>query len=217
MGHDVEQDGGHLPGSHGEHVLQSLFDTRARAENFYRRQVAEHLTVPMREFIGRQEMAFVGTADASGNCDTTFRSGPAGFVRVLDETTLIYPEFRGNGVLASLGNILENPHVSLLFVDFFDDLAGLHVNGRATITTALDAHRRYGLAAADRTAPGRPAERWVKVDVEEAYIHCSKHIPRLARKDRKDGPRPASGDYFGLAREVAARPPREEERPTPTP
>ncbi|PZG51003.1 hydrolase [Spongiactinospora gelatinilytica] len=209
VGHDTRTDDCHLPGSHGEHVLQSLFATGERAENFYRRQFTERLTHEMREFIARQEMAFVGTSDAAGNCDTTFRSGPAGFVRVLDDSTLVYPEFRGNGVLASLGNILENPHISLLFMDFFDDLAGLHVNGRATITTALDAARRYGLADDDRTSPGRRVERWVKVDVEEAYIHCSKHIPRLARKDRKDGPRPAAGDHFGVARARAGASPRD--------
>jgi uncharacterized protein len=51
---------------------------------------------------------------------------------VLDEKTLAYPEYRGNGVMSSLGNISENPHVGLLFVDFTDKI-GLHVNGRARI------------------------------------------------------------------------------------
>ncbi|GAA3121293.1 hydrolase [Streptosporangium carneum] len=190
-------------------MLQRLFATRDRAERFYERQVVDHLTPHMREFVARQEMVFVGTSDASGNCDTTFRAGPPGFVRVLDGRTLMYPEFRGNGVLASLGNILENPHLSLLFVDFFDDLVGLHVNGAATITTAYDAARRHGLADEDMTAPGRRAERWVKVEVEEAYIHCSKHIPLLVRQDRRqrapEGRRPAGDDYFGVG-QVKARP-----------
>jgi predicted pyridoxine 5'-phosphate oxidase superfamily flavin-nucleotide-binding protein len=215
MGH--ETDSGGLPGSHGEHVLQSLFDTKERAHVFYERQVTEHLTSRMKEFISRQEMAFVGTSDAAGNCDTTFRSGPAGFVRILTDTRLAYPEFRGNGVLASMGNILENPHVSLLFVDFFDDLAGLHVNGKATITTALDAARRHGLTDDDRTTPGRRVERWVMVEVEEAYIHCSKHIPRLAKRDRRDGARPASGDYFGVAAARTADPVDEDGRQTLSP
>ncbi|MEV7005881.1 pyridoxamine 5'-phosphate oxidase family protein [Streptosporangium sp. NPDC051022] len=210
-------DGGEdLPGSRGEHVLQRLFATRDRARRFYDRQVVDHLTPHMREFVARQEMVFVGTADASGNCDTTFRAGPPGFVRVLDDSTLMYPEFRGNGVLASLGNILENPHLSLLFVDFFEDLVGLHVNGAATITTAYDAARRHGLADEDRTVPGRRAERWVMVRVEEAYIHCSKHIPLLARQDRRRrGPeagRPAGDDYFGVGRLRPGSAGRERER-----
>ncbi len=207
--HDGLNDGEGLPGSRGEHVLQRLFATRERAERFYERQVVDHLTPHMREFVARQEMVFVGTSDASGNCDTTFRAGPPGFVRVLNGTTLMYPEFRGNGVLASLGNILENPHLSLLFVDFFEDLVGLHINGAATITTAYDAARRHGLVDEDRTAPGRRAERWVMVEVEEAYIHCSKHIPLLARKERRQrdtaGRRPAGDDYFGVG-QVRPRP-----------
>ncbi|GGL05026.1 hydrolase [Sphaerisporangium melleum] len=194
----------HLPGSRGEHVLQSLFATRERALRFYDRQVVDHLTPEMQEFVARQEMAFIGTSDAEGNCDTSFRAGPPGFVRVLEPAKLIYPEFRGNGVLASMGNILENPHISMLFIDFYDDLVGLHVNGSATITTAYDAARRHGLADEDRTAPGRRADRWVVVEVEEAYIHCSKHIPRLVRQDRRSGAaqgrRPAGEDYFGVAR-----------------
>ncbi|WP_248965805.1 pyridoxamine 5'-phosphate oxidase family protein [Sphaerisporangium perillae] len=194
----------HLPGSRGEHVLQSLFSTRERALRFYNRQVVDHLTPDMQEFVARQEMAFIGTSDARGNCDTSFRAGPPGFVRVLEPTKLIYPEFRGNGVLASMGNIMENPHVSLLFVDFFEDLVGLHVNGAATITTAYDAARRHGLVDEDQTAPGRRADRWVVVEVEEAYIHCSKHIPLLARQDRRlratESRRPAGDDYFGVAR-----------------
>ncbi|MEV7965888.1 pyridoxamine 5'-phosphate oxidase family protein [Sphaerisporangium sp. NPDC088356] len=202
------------PGSRGEHLLQSLFSTRERALRFYDRQVVDRLTPEMREFVARQEMAFIGTSDAAGNCDTSFRAGPPGFVRVLDPGRLIYPEFRGNGVLASMGNIMENPHVSLLFVDFFDDLVGLHVNGAATITTAYDAARRHGLTDEDQTAPGRKADRWVMVEVEEAYIHCSKHIPLLARQDRRrrdaEGRRPAGDDYFGVAATRGRDPERQE-------
>ncbi|MGW4640174.1 pyridoxamine 5'-phosphate oxidase family protein [Sphaerisporangium sp. NPDC004334] len=194
----------HLPGSRGEHVLQGLFSTRERALRFYNRQVSDHLTAEMREFVARQEMVFVGTSDSRGNCDTSFRAGPPGFVRVLEPSRLIYPEFRGNGVFASMGNIMENPHISLLFVDFFEDRVGLHVNGSASITTAYDAARRHGLVDEDQTAPGRRADRWVVVEVEEAYIHCSKHIPLLARQDRRtlDGQarRPAGDDHFGVAR-----------------
>lgn len=197
-------DGDHLPGSRGEHVLQLLFATRDKAKRFYERQVTDRLTPQMREFVARQQMVFVGTADASGNCDTTFRAGPPGFVRVLDDATLAYPEFRGNGVLASLGNIMENPHLSLLFVDFFEDLVGLHVNGAATIVTAYDAARGHGLTDEDMTAPGRRAERWVRIEVEEAYIHCSKHIPLLTRQERggQSGPRrrPSGEDHFGVGR-----------------
>ena len=61
-----------------------------------------------------------------------FRCGHAGFVKVLDERTVAYPEYRGNGVMASLGNISENPCVGLLFIDFGEQI-GLHINGGARI------------------------------------------------------------------------------------
>ena len=73
-------------------------------------QVLGYLNPWMQAFITKQEMMFVGTADRHGEADTSFRAGLTGFVRLLDEKTLAYPEFRGNGVMSSLGNICENRH-----------------------------------------------------------------------------------------------------------
>jgi hypothetical protein len=87
----------------------------------------------MREFILKQEMVFIATADSKGECDCSVRAGKQGFVRVLNEKTLLYPEYRGNGVMASMGNILENPHIGMTFIDFFEHTIGLHVNGKAKI------------------------------------------------------------------------------------
>lgn len=76
----------------------------------------------MREFIGRMEMAFIATADGARECDCSFCGGPAGFIRVLDDQTIAYPEYRGNGVMAGLANMLQNPHVGIFLVDFTQDL-----------------------------------------------------------------------------------------------
>ena len=122
-----------FPGSTGERALQERFGTARRAAAFYDKQMLDHLNPLMREFIARMEMAFVSTADGHGECDCTFRAGPPGFMRVLDDRTLVYPEYRGNGVMASLGNISENPNVGILFVDFLETAVGLHVNGHASI------------------------------------------------------------------------------------
>jgi len=116
------------PGSRGEHVLQERYGTGERASRFYDSQFSDRLTPRMVEFIGRMEMAFIATSDAGGECDCSFRAGPAGFLRVLDERTIAYPEYRGNGVMASLGNIIENPHIGMFMADFVQDLVGLHVN-----------------------------------------------------------------------------------------
>ena len=176
-------------GVSGERTLQCRFGTQARAGAFYRNQVLDHLNAPMLEFIARQTMVFVATADGRGEADSSFRAGPAGFVRVLDERTLCYPEYRGNGVMASLGNILENPHVGLLFVDFGVGKIGLHVNGTARIVAndELASHPTVTAAVEHdiEETGGRRPERWVLIVVGEAYVHCSKHIPRM---------RPAAAD-----------------------
>jgi predicted pyridoxine 5'-phosphate oxidase superfamily flavin-nucleotide-binding protein len=190
-----------LPGSRGEHLLQSAFGTDRRAQRFYRDQLLDHLNPAMIEFVARMEMIFVATSDAEGECDASLRSGPAGFVQVLDERQLAYPEHRGNGVMASLGNISENPHVGILMVDFVSDLIGLHVNGRARIVDDADLRADHPQLPADRERVRVP-ERWVVVAVEEAYIHCRKHIPRLAPVTRTrtwgtDDQLPKGGDFFG--------------------
>lgn len=199
-----------LPGSYGEHRLQERCATTERARTFYQRQVLNHLNHRMREFVARQEMVFVSTADATGECDCSFRAGPPGFVHVIDERTLIYPEYRGNGVMASLGNIIENGHVGLLFIDFFTDIIGLHVNGAAVVVENSELLARPDLPPAVGEAAtvrgGRRPERWVCITVEEAYIHCSKHIPWLQKRDKRiywgtDDARQKGGDYFGAARE----------------
>src|SRR5262249_4699569 len=111
-------------GSHGEHLLQEQLGSSARANAFYRKQMPDRLNAWMRKFIAKQEMVFIASADANGECDCSFRAGMKGFVRVLDEQTLVYPEYRGNGVLASLGNVVDNPHLGMIFVDFFRHTIG---------------------------------------------------------------------------------------------
>ncbi|WP_280428363.1 pyridoxamine 5'-phosphate oxidase family protein [Nocardia brasiliensis] len=198
-------------GSDGERELQDRYGTQDRAARFYNDQVLDHLNHTMIEFIGRMEMAFIATSDKHGECDSSFRAGEPGFLHVIDERTIAYPEYRGNGVLASLGNILENPHVGILLIDFVRDLIGLHVNGSARII-ADDTLRKItpGLPA---NTKGRAAQRWVVVDIEEAYIHCRKHIPHLVPADREqrdwgtDNTRAKGGDYFGAkaqGRELSA-------------
>jgi predicted pyridoxine 5'-phosphate oxidase superfamily flavin-nucleotide-binding protein len=182
-------------GSWGEHQLQHRYQTQERARRFNRRQMLGRLNERMVEFIGRQEMVWVATADANGECDCSFRAGPPGFVQVLDDRTVRYPEYRGNGVMASLGNIAENPHVGMVFLDFDQERIGLHVNGTARIVEA----------GGDGDGARPRVERWVEVRVQEAYIHCRKHLPHLVRMNGEgrdwgtDDARAKGGDYFGTA------------------
>ncbi|WP_414168566.1 pyridoxamine 5'-phosphate oxidase family protein [Streptoverticillium reticulum] len=192
----------------GERQVQQRFGTSVRAERFHAEQTLDRLNARMREFVARQEMFFLATADAGGACDNTFRAGPPGFLHVLDERTLAYPEYRGNGVLASLGNIEENPRVGILLIDFFHDRIGLHVNGRARIVDDAVLRTAHPQLPADGV-PGRRPVVWVEVTVEEAYVHCAKHIPQLYKASRgpdedgrawgTDDVRRKGGDFFGAA------------------
>jgi NAD(P)H-nitrite reductase large subunit/predicted pyridoxine 5'-phosphate oxidase superfamily flavin-nucleotide-binding protein len=204
-----------LPGSEGEHELQARYGKSLQALAFYKHRVLEHLNREMREFIARRELMFVGTADRNGNADASLRAGHPNFVKVLDDRTLAYPEFRGNGVMSSMGNISENPHVGLMFVDFGQDRIGLHVNGSARIvehaefvrllearSAAAILHSDAMLADLVGKDPGN-LERWVIVSVDEAYMHCSKHIPLMQKVEQQvnwgtDDARAKGGDYFGV-------------------
>ncbi|ASN06492.1 pyridoxamine 5'-phosphate oxidase family protein [Virgibacillus necropolis] len=187
---------------HGEHILQEKYNTRKRAASFYDNQLLNYLNPLMQEFVSEQEMVFISTADAGGNCDSSFRAGPEGFVRIVDDKTLLYPEYKGNGVMASLGNILENPHIGLMFIDFFENSIGLHINGVASI---LDNEELTTMIMTDKIRDDiekeTKAERWVVIKVDEAYIHCSKHIPKLCKPENdssreKDDKAQKSGDFF---------------------
>ena len=107
--------------------------------------------------------------------------------------------------MASLGNILENQHIGMHFIDFFDSTVGLHVNGKAKIVENeqfLEIEElEKGLAKDIKEEGGRSPERWILITVEEAYIHCSKHIPLLKKLDKKihwgtDKETYKGGDFF---------------------
>lgn len=175
-----------LPGSNGEHTLQKMYNTQESAKKFYDREVYDCITSEMELFISQQNMLFISTSDAKGECDSSFRYGEKGFVLVLDKTKILYPEFNGNGVMASLGNIYENPHIGLLFIDFFKTQTGLHINGCAKIIDSTILRDRVEKSQYEKIellemSFNQKQFTWVLIDVEEAYIHCSKNIPQLLR------------------------------------
>ncbi len=200
-------------GTEGERAVQRELGTQERAARFHSDQMCDRLNNAMRKFVSRQEMFFLATAGRNGDCDSTFRAGPPGFVRVLDDRTIAYPEYRGNGVLASLGNIRENPHVGILMMDFGRDRIGLHINGRARQVPDERMRARHPDLPVD-PVPGRRPQTWVEVGIDEAYVHCSKHIPLMVKASElgdaaerawgTDDVKRKGGDFFGAAAEARA-------------
>lgn len=123
-----------------------------------------------KEFQSRIEAApffFLATSDATGRCDCSFKGGGPGLIRIIDDTHFAFPDFDGNGAFMSLGNILTNPQVGCLFIDFSDG-ARLRVNGRAEIIEGDKATRLFAAAS-----------RVVVVSIEQVVPNCAAHIPRL--------------------------------------
>jgi predicted pyridoxine 5'-phosphate oxidase superfamily flavin-nucleotide-binding protein len=113
--------------------LQDVRDTRRLADRLEETIVRTAFTDEDRTFIENCAMFFVATADASGRPECSYKGGMPGFVRVLDERTLAFPDYDGNGMYRSWGNILVNPHVGLLFINF-DIPKRIRVNGQANIS-----------------------------------------------------------------------------------
>jgi len=116
----------------GARRFQDQFDTRRLADRLEEVQVHTAFAPEDRALIERSQMFFLATADAQGQPDCSHKGGLPGFVRVLDEQTLAFPDYNGNGMYRSLGNVLLNPRVSLLFVDM-EHPHRLRILGEATI------------------------------------------------------------------------------------
>ena len=126
----------------------------------------------LRAFIDRSPFLLLATSDAAGNIDVSPKGDPAGFVLVDDERTLYIPDRKGNKLVFGLRNILENPHVGLIFL-VPGTSETLRVNGRAELTTDP--------AVLDRlVARGQAAHLAIRVTVEECFLHCAKAFVRAA-------------------------------------
>ncbi len=152
----------------GERQLQRAWQTEAiwdeaRRQRLLWREIPEELHAR----IEGAPFFFLATSDAAGHCDCSFKGGGPGIVRMLGSRRFAFPDFDGNGAFMSLGNMLQNPQVGCLFIDF-NDGARLRVNGRATLLAGDEAARLF---------PGR--QRAVLVDIEEVVPNCAQHIPRL--------------------------------------
>lgn len=136
-------------------------------------RIIEHirdvLGVGFKEFIEAQWMFFIATSNDEGRMDCNYRGGTPGFVTVVDDRSLLFPDYNGNGSYMSLGNLIVNAKIGMLFIDF-EAQRRLRVNGRAEIIENPEIVSQF---------PG--AERVVKVTVEQAFPNCSRYIHKMVR------------------------------------
>jgi predicted pyridoxine 5'-phosphate oxidase superfamily flavin-nucleotide-binding protein len=158
----------------GSRRLQDRFDTRRLADRIDEKLVRDTIDDGDRAFIEARDMFFLATADEEGRPQCSYKGGAPGFVRVLDERTIAFPIYDGNGMYLSVGNTLVNPHVGLLFVDF-EGRKRMRLNGIASIDDADPLLAEYP-----------EAQLVVRVRATEVFPNCPRYIHeyRLVQRSR---------------------------------
>jgi uncharacterized protein len=153
----------------GNRALQDAFGSRALADRLEERLRRDRFNEDDAAFVAGLGFFFLATADAQGRPDCSFKGGPPGFVAVAAPDELVFPDYDGNGMFKSLGNIAVNPHVGLLFIGMGEAPRRLRVNGRAEVTA--DDPRLAAL-------PG--AQLLVKVTPTDIFPNCPRYVPNMA-------------------------------------
>jgi uncharacterized protein len=159
----------------GSRRLQDRFDTRRLADRLDEKFVSNPtIGEDDKLLIERVDMFFLATADAQGRPQCSYKGGDPGFVRVLDEHTVAFPNYDGNGMYLSMGNVLENANVGMLFIDFTAKRPSrLRLNGAATIDDA------------DALLDGYPGAQFiVRVRATQVFPNCPRYIHRMALVER---------------------------------
>jgi predicted pyridoxine 5'-phosphate oxidase superfamily flavin-nucleotide-binding protein len=152
----------------GNRRLQDAFDSRRIADRLEEKLTRTVFSDDDRAFIESAVYFFVATADAEGRPDCSFKGGMPGFVRVTGPSELAFPDYDGNGMFKSLGNVSVNPSIGMLFIALHDKPRRLRVNGSATL------HRDDPLLA---TTVG--AQMIVRVTARAIFPNCPRYVPTM--------------------------------------
>jgi uncharacterized protein len=151
----------------GNRRLQEQFDSVRIADRLEEVTLHDWFTDSDRAFVESASMFFLATADPDGWPDVSYKGGLPGFIRVVGEDTLAFPHYDGNGMFKSLGNIVANPKVGLLFIDF-EDPGRMRVQGTATVSSD------------DPLMAGFPgAQLIIRVKAERIFPNCPRYIHRM--------------------------------------
>ena len=163
----------------GMRTLQDRFDSRRLADRLDERLGRSAFRAEDQAFIESRTMFFLATADAEGRPDCSYKGGDPGFVRVVGPDELEFPSYDGNGQFRSLGNVIANPSVGLLFIDF-ESPKRLRVNGQAVLLDDPEALARH-----------HGAQLVVRVRAGRIFPNCPRYIHRAAAGELSaDVPRP---------------------------
>jgi uncharacterized protein len=143
-----------------------------------------YLTPLIEQFIYRSPFFMIATADGEGNCDVSPKGDPAGCVKILDPRTIVIPDRAGNRRVDGHRNLLENPHIGLIFVIPNVDET-VRVNGRAFITADPE-------LLASLQMKGRAPNLAIVVEIDEAYMHCARAFLRSGLWQPETWPDPDS-------------------------
>jgi predicted pyridoxine 5'-phosphate oxidase superfamily flavin-nucleotide-binding protein len=144
--------------------LQERFDTRLLADNTEARVVLTEIPPEHKAFIESRDMFFLSTIDHQGRPTVSYKGGDPGFVRVLDNKTVAFPCYDGNGMFYSMGNLLGNRHVGMLFVNF-EKPHRLRLQGIASVDDNDPLLRDYA-----------EAQLIVRVRVTEIFRNCPRYV-----------------------------------------
>jgi len=147
--------------------LQQEFETIELADRILEAAVSEALSDQQADFIHARNMFYLATIDDAGFPSCSYKGGDVGFVRVIDPTTLIFPDYNGNGMFMSVGNIEAQTKVGLLFVDF-ERPQRLRVRGEA---------RCIRQGALLESYPG--ANLVIEVSIEHLWVNCPRYVHRM--------------------------------------
>jgi len=138
-------------------------------------KLKSHLTPYVQEFIKAAPFAVQATADSEGRCDASPKGGKPGFVKVIDEKHLLFPDVAGNRLFQSYQNVDKNPYVGLIFfIPGVNDT--VRVNGKVSIVSQEDLENRDVSVSLYETDDRSKHLQGMLVEVEEAYGHCPRAL-----------------------------------------
>src|SRR5665811_657713 len=152
----------------GNRQLQDRFDSRRISDRLEEKLTRTAFSADDKAFIESMPYFFLATADAEGRPDCSFKGGMPGFVAITGPSELAFPDYDGNGMFKSLGNILVNVEVGVLFIAMHGKPQRLRVNGTATVS------RKDPLLV--RTVG---AQLIVRVTAQAIFPNCPRYIPTM--------------------------------------